>query len=355
MRLPNFMVCATDAGGAAVTAPVASLARDQGWRVTIFSGTGTKDSFSQWGFDSLLVNEDPASQVEVLAPDVILIGTTRYPSPERSITRLARGFEIPTVAVLDDWSNYRVRFLDEGSSLCLPDLVCCPDAVALLEMSAECLDEKRLLITGHPALAAAADKMALFFSSPPPRPQFFPSDGRPVVLFLSETHSTDFGSQPGEHGPLGPFLGYCEYSVRAELAKVTSSFYVIEKRHPADRRSLPFPTDAAPGRWITAPAHPLWEVIWHADAVVGMKSVALIESALLARPTVSFQPGLIGPDPCTASRLGVVSRLGNIEMLLTWLNDALGLAPVGLTRPYFADASAAANVLEAVRGLLENK
>jgi len=354
MHRPNLMVCATDSGGAAVTAPVAALARNRGWRVTVFAGPASKGGFSRWGFEPLQADRDLASQVGGgLAPDAILLGTTRYMSLERSITELARHLRIPTIAVVDDWSNYHLRFQDEHSRLRLPDLICCPDQLAYREMVAEGIDEKHLIITGHPALAAVVDRLPHFLSTTPPRPAFFPSDGRQIVLFLSETHSIDFGSTLSERGQLGPFLGYCELSVRAELARITSKFYVIEKMHPADRRSLPSPKDATLGRWLMAPSHPLWETLWHADAVVGMKSVALIESALLGRPTVSYQPGLIGPDPCTASRIGLVAKIDSIGELSVWLRRTLGQAQrFELPTPDFASPSASANVLAAITGLL---
>ena len=47
-------------------------------------------------------------------------------------------------------------------------------------------------------------------------------------------------------------------------------------------------------------------LMFHSDLVVGMRSIALLEAALLGCPTISFQPGLIGEQRCTAVRLGLV-------------------------------------------------
>lgn len=348
MRVPNIMVVATDAGGGAVTAPVAALAREQGWQVTVFSGRCTADFFHDYNLNPLCAVDDLSTQMRCISPDVILLGTTRYPSPERSITKLARPMRIPSVAILDDWSNYLERFSDGPSKYVLPDLICCPDKLAKQEMLDEGISEDRLMITGHPALAIVAEKIKKRSASPPPRPNFFPTDGTPVMVFLSETHSLDFGVCEGQSGPLGPYLGYTEFSVRQELANLTSSIFIVEKLHPSDTRTFSLPTDCVPGRWINSPKYPLWELLWHADIVVGMKSVALLESALLGRPTVSYQPNLIGPDPCSASRTKVVTRMEDLGMLTAWAHEALNTEKSSLVEPEFSNLSASEQVLKAL-------
>ena len=61
----------------------------------------------------------------------------------------ARG--IPSVSLLDFWSNYRRRFTSAENTLnCLPDRIAVMDAQARDEMISEGFDSARLIITGQP-------------------------------------------------------------------------------------------------------------------------------------------------------------------------------------------------------------
>jgi hypothetical protein len=63
--------------------------------------------------------------------------------------------------------------------------------------------------------------------------------------------------------------------------------------------------------------------LWHSAAVIGMRSMALLEAALLGVPAVSYQPGLLGPNLCTAARLGAVPLLSDEASLASWCSNHL--------------------------------
>ena len=51
--------------------------------------------------------------------------------------------------------------------------------------------------------------------------------------------------------------------------------------------------------------------------------MALLEAHILGCPVVSFQPGLLEAERCTAVRLGLVPRLLGTDDLRRWLDETL--------------------------------
>jgi len=263
---------------------------------------------------------------QAVAPSAIVCGTTRHVSLERELVRWGEEAGIRSVVVLDEWYRFRERFADaEGHLTCLPTAVAIPDALAFHDAVAEGLPPERCHITGSPNLASLTDLAMQFQESPPARPAVLGEADRPVVAFLSETHSRDYGSGPGEVGSLGPYLGYTERSVRHDLVevlrRVPKPVLLIERGHPVDERT-PTPIGPSDGiEWRSVAEGDLWSLLWHSDLVIGMRSMALLEACLLGCRAIAYQPGLLGPDVCTAVRLGLTQRLDTPRELEAWLRS----------------------------------
>jgi hypothetical protein len=98
------------------------------------------------------------SLLEQETPDLILTGTSTQDEDhkdviEQTITLAGRNNEIPTVAVLDVWGNYSLRFNDmyTGEDFkFLPDKIAIMDQYAEEDMIREGFDSSRLVITGNP-------------------------------------------------------------------------------------------------------------------------------------------------------------------------------------------------------------
>ncbi len=300
-----------------------------------------------------------AADLERSPPDAILLGTTGWPTSEAWLTVAARG-RVPTIAVLDEWYNYCLRFSHGAADLPhLPDRVCCQDDLAFREASAEGLPESHLCVTGSPALSALADTIEKMVETPPPLPAIFTRIPRPIIVFLSETHAADYGQAPGERGRMGPFMGYDEIKVRsllsARLAASGHAVSVLERLHPSELGGPHPPIGGSNLIWHTnRERSPLWSSLWHADAVIGMRSMALLEAALMGHRPAALQPGLIGRDLCTAGRLGLVERLDGPEALDHWIARILANSANArhqTRRPDFAARDAAARVLAVAESL----
>jgi hypothetical protein len=353
----GLLICATDAGGARNLAPVAALA---GGDAFVVASDTTEALFAEYGIAPSLEpvgnTAAAAALLERVRPRALICGTARYEDAERRLTAAACGRAVPSVAVLDEWFDYRMRFQDAGGGLgFMTDLICCPDQAARAGAMDDGLPVDRLAVTGSPALAALADAIETFAARPPAMPACWRGDAAMLrLLFVSETHRLDYGDAAGRPGQLGPWLGYTEDDVRAALARVLDREQmrcsVVEKLHPSTTQ---MPSSlATASRWQVVAREPLWPLLWHADIVIGMRSMALLEAALMGHRPLSFQPNLQGRDRCTAARLGLADRAVANDELAAWLRSPPRRGAA--RRPAFADSRSAANVLAATQRLVDS-
>jgi len=349
----RVLMCATDAGGARNLASVAEGCR---WRADFFvyGNTVTAPIFEEGRLEVQLVAQSDAaaatSLLRQIEPDVVLCGRTRHVSFDRRLIGASIAVGCPSVVVLDEWYNYLESFQNElGTLEYLPDRICCQDVMNREEAISAGVPARTLVVTGSPSLSALADRVMAFVNNPPPLPDCWRNVGDATrVLFLSETHAADYGASLESPGPMGPWLGYTEYDVRTMLgdvlARLSGKFAVVEKLHPGALTVPPLLETLAP--WQTIANAPLWPILWHADRVVGMRSMALLEAAMMGHRPLSIQPNLLGQENCTAVRLNLADSARNAEEVMKWLAaPKMRASPL---RPPFAAEDASANVFNII-------
>jgi hypothetical protein len=67
----------------------------------------------------------------------------------------------------------------------------------------------------------------------------------------------------------------------------------------------------------------LWKLLLQGDAIVGMRSMALLEAGLLGCRVASYQPNLTGENNCAAVRYGLATQLETPHELKEWLENSL--------------------------------
>lgn len=362
--MTEVLLCATDAGGVRnLTAVLVELsARNiQATFLTRQKMRGLFTAETARGVKFVDTDDDAAADVvERTVPAAVICGTTRHASPDREMIRAARAAGVRSVVAVDEWYNYRYRFSDAGTEggLSLPDAIALPDELAVREAADEGIPEALCHATGSPSLSALVDIRERWRISVPPLPRIL-SDRRsgPVITFLSETHATDYGASRGASGSMGSYLGYTERTVRETLLAVAGELgrdaVFVDKLHPSDDDdttpdSIPKNVDYRVSRDA-----PTLDLCFHSDAIAGMRSMALLEAALLRSNVASFQPGRLGAEQCTAVRLGLVPLIESAEKLLGWLNRTLTAdrAALETSRPAFASADAAQRIVDLALGV----
>ena len=314
----KILMCATDAGGMRNLLPILHVAEKRlGLAGLLVASRNTRQFAKNRHWESLSCrNVDDLSRFLIdNMLDGVVCGTTRYLSAERILTKAAKKTGTRVLAVLDEWFNYRLRFENEVGALSyLPDLICCQDDRSKQEAVSEGIPEENIYVTGSPYLSTLAKEAQTYLGYPPKIPEAFKEKSDAFrIIFLSETHEADYGSEPGKAGRLGPYLGYTESTVRKDIYEVLKSVgqpvEVIEKLHPA-HDILP---DHLPSKknvtWHTVKEAPLWPLMWHSQLVIGMRSISLLEARLLGCQVISYQPGLIGNDYSAVTSLGSAKRL----------------------------------------------
>jgi len=361
----RVILCATDAGGACNLAPLLPVLKAHELAVTVITRPRLLplfDDVSGGRADRIVDGEDLGDErlLALLSEDglrAVICGTTRYASPDRSLVRMARAAGIRITVVLDEWYAYRFRFRvpDTKEAVVFPDAIALQDEVALHDATGEAIPASICRITGGPSLSHLTSWAEGLRKEPPRAPKILDElAGRPVVTFLSETHAADFGSAPGEQGPLGAFIGYTETSVRQSvrevLERIGKPVVVVEKLHPSAESEIARPPATTPVDWRPVHEAHLWSLLWHSDLVLGMTSMALLEAAVLGRRTVSYQPGMIGEERCTAVRLGIAGRVESADELEAICEDVIGNRAFRrdsrVRRFPFAAVEAARNVVE---------
>ena len=331
-----FIICATDAGGIRNTVPLIAACSKRNINTIVITTEQGSRLFGQAinQASQVLIADQPSlslldNVLDQFAPAAAICGTTRFAAPDRDIIPLARSKGIPTVVILDEWYNYGMRFEDINSKemAYLSDAVAVQDELARQEAISEGIPAEKCHITGSPSLAELTRKARSLMHTPPTMPNILSHTTRPVIVFLSETHAADYGTIITSPGPLGPYIGYTEDIVREDLltkiGELEVKVLLVEKIHPSITHT------SHPGyipdniEFLTIGHIDLWQLLWHSDFVVGMRSMALLESRILGATAISYQPGLIGPEQCTAVRLGLIDKLEHPGELGEWLAEQL--------------------------------
>ena len=255
-------------------------------------------------------------------PDAIVVGTTAVDSFERGLTLYAREKNVPTVAVVDERYGYRRRFSDQANELrYLTDAITVMDEQCYEDAVAEGLPKSRLHVTGSPILSHLFyNSSSLVQNSETLAHRFDPSQKQ--VTFLSETFVRDNGRSPSQPGRLGTFVGFTEETVRNDIIAVLNDIgqavVLVERMHPSDEQLPKERWMSSVLFWRQVNSGDLWPLLLQSDAVIGMRSMGLLEAALLGCRTASYQPNLIGENKCAAVGFGFAARLETRQQLKDW-------------------------------------
>jgi hypothetical protein len=204
-----------------------------------------------------------------------------------------------SLAVLDFWSNYRVRFSDENGNLAfVPDKIAVMDERARREMIQEGFKEDSLVITGQPALEDLEKWRDRFTTRRREgiRKKLGLKQEDVMVLFASQPLA---GSGPAEDQDPN-YRGYTEKTVLPLLdtalkrirENLQQRILLVIQLHPREDPAKFKDLKLDGVEWkMSVPEEP-YDLALSADLVSGMNSIFLMEAASLGCLTVSLQPGL---------------------------------------------------------------
>lgn len=259
---------------------------------------------------SPIQKNDPAI-MDIYCPDLVITSATSLPErdmSEKHLWQIAREKGIPTLAFLDQWQNYAIRFSGPGENerlAYLPDYINCIDAVGEAEMIREGFERRRLVKFGHPYLSSLKESAGAI-DEEEIRQRLGVAPAQRVALFVSEAIREHYGQSRGydQYDALRLFLEM--------LSEADEDILPLIKLHPKDtvieyERLLAGYESLRPH--IVRNELNSIECIKISDVVYGMTSIMLIEAFVLGKRVVSIQPRIQGEDPLILSRHGFIPKI----------------------------------------------
>ncbi len=346
MKGRRILFFSRDPGGTNAVMPLIEPLRTLGNEVLVYGKDAALSIYRRLNLDCADIRDAiPSGRegetdkfVRVLGPDLIVTGTSSEDFTERHLWRAADKTGITSFAVLDQWTNYRLRLVLEKQdstkkdldqrALVTPSFFFIMDELAKAEMSALGIDRKRLVVTGQPFfdyIRKAGDKFAAQEIEELRRAL---TENRGGMVFV-------FASQPltnihRQNGMAEDHWGYTERTVFQSLvtclgrlvedleARVT----LVIRLHPKDKPDAyqdiisvcPQSVDVVFDRETDSTL-----LLKAADLVIGMFSMVLLEAAILETPFISVQIGLKRENPLILDRLGLTRSIlsdGQLEKAL---------------------------------------
>lgn len=334
---PTIIALCGDPGGANAVSPVIEALKEEGL-VTV-RALAYRQARSFWAkrglmFETLAEHTTKAMAVEWLCqPDVALLLTGTSVNSidlEKTFIVAANDVSVPSLAVLDFWTNYAWRFSDtDGRLVYMPDRIAVMDERALDEMVADGFDRERLSITGQPAFDDLAIKRGLFT---PDRRQVFRerlgiSHQEKFVLFASQPLSFLYGTDPANpHYP-----GFDEQTVLRALivaleqiaSQSKQKIVLVIRPHPRESMEEYVNVQGHGIRILVSTEGESHDVVMAADLVIGMNTVLLVEACYLGCMTISLQPGLRLPDVLPTNAWGVSRAVYHAEEIQSAIEQML--------------------------------
>ncbi len=290
-----------DRGGAEAVLPVLESLAARGTRVTTVAWGPARALLRDRGLASLSLAPTLAPRAVLAALEsaratALVTGTSWGDDrPEPPFLTAARELGVPSLAVLDFWSNYAERFAGG-----LPDEIAVMDQRARHEAIAAGLPPERITVTGNPHYERLLDRFDGFGHSARLafRERVGLSRRDTAVLFVSQPLGALYGDR----------LGWTETevltAVRAGLERVAEwlghRLVLAIRPHPRDPA---LPKLDSSDRVLVRPALDHDAMAWAltTDLVVGMTSAVLVQAALLGARVVAIRPGSaavgVGPSP----------------------------------------------------------
>lgn len=241
----------------------------------------------------------------------LVTGTSWGNKLELKIIAACKETQIPTISILDYWSNYSERFKDDLGDFTYPDYFIVMDELAAKKAVQEGVPSNILKVLGHPGL----DKYIAFQK----RKTCF-GNKKKKILFLSQPLSALYGKG----------LGYTEQQTLDDCllaVRGNDDYSLSVKFHPKDdvvwkRGYADISVDGA-----------LMDIMTEYDVIIGMNTMGLLHAILMGIPAISYQPNLRRPDMCITNKLGFTTLIRSYRELELVLNTQLGEDRKNITLP----------------------
>lgn len=231
------------------------------------------------------------TDLEEIKPDFLITGTSANDKTEKKLWQKAAALNIKSMAILDHWLNYGIRFskyglneIEKFNKKCdaLPDYIIVMDDFAKQEMIKDGVPADIIYPLGNPHFENLINQSK---SAENIRSQYATQDEL-LITFASEPYTEDYGNENGN-----------EKKVLEDLLDIVKhkETKIIVKLHPKEDLIKYQEFEQNPYIYIDK-STPAIEIIKASDIVVSMTSMFLIEAMILGKTIISYQPNQANTD-----------------------------------------------------------
>jgi hypothetical protein len=322
-KTKKILLFSCEPGGAEVLCPVIRLLKEHAYEVVVLACGYGAERFDRQGihYRQMRISSADVARLTLqeVNPDYLITSATSFPwidMSEKYLWEAAKRCGVGSLAFIDQWQNYSVRFSGPGaqdSLRYLPDHINSINETGRREMIEEGFPDDRLVLFGHPYLSAiresyaaqSADTVIAKFGN---APSIYCLDE--MLLFVSEPLLENFGNSKG----------YSQYDVLEyfleNVKRCRKKARVVIKLHPKDNRGkyqIILEHFSAVEIHIVQNELSSLECLTLSNRIFGMTSIMLVEAFLLGKTVVSLQPGLKGKDPLVLSRYRLIPRFDHFH------------------------------------------
>lgn len=285
---------------------------------------------------------------------------------DRLLWKAANELGIKSIAIIDQWLNYEIRFTfdepgkyKEDSPKIFPTFICAIDEYAKNEMVTKGLPEEKIIVTGQPYFETVMERHISISKER----QIKIREG---LLLKENDYIVTLVSEPIVESYADPFCsGYTEFSILTQIIKALSfivsedsrQYALVIRLHPRNKKELFdqfLKTVQVPKNIKLIIENKLLsqELIAISDIVVGMSSMFLIEAAIVGKQYASVQIGLKIEDPFVLSRLGISKTILSYDDLVLLFRSAIKDRVVTSKSKFSVIPNASDRIIELVEKIL---
>lgn len=219
--------------------------------------------------------------LQKIMPDIVITGTSANEFTEKIIWKESKKLDIKTIAILDHWCNYGVRFskyglneIEKFDKKCdfLPDYIIVMDNFAKQEMIKDGVPQNIIYPLGNPHFEEIYNNSKNVKLDR----KIFASNDQKIITFASEPTSEDYG-QGFELDAVADLIDICK----------NKNVKIIIRPHPreTENKYKKFLSDNVE----VSKNYSSQEIINISDIVISMTSMFLIEAIIMKKPIISYQ------------------------------------------------------------------
>lgn len=272
--------------------------------------------------------------------DLVVTGTSADDRTEKYLWKASEHLNIPSIAILDQWINYGIRFSKYGVNQMedyeknrrqeyLPTCICVMDAYAKEKMEEEGVPSDKIKVTGHPYLTEFVQAVGKVNEAD--RQEFrekFGKNTEKILLFASEPICKTYGSSSSYWGYDEETIFECfKEQLEQVAAQIPFAVSVVVRPHPKEdldkwQKRL---KDSSYVSYFLDRQTDYKVAMCSVDGVVGMSSMFLLESTLCGKPVISIQKGLKPEreNPFILEKIGVLKSARTSEQIRTEIRELL--------------------------------